>query len=223
MPLGLVKCSSDAGSNLKEVNNRPLPSFQNPHFQNEAKCTTFAPGKQHTNLWASSGFLGVPSLFRRYNPDLCLSGWFLASMPRDVIITLFLIIHPHCTILIALTCTNLLVKCSSDAGSNLKEVNNRPLPSFQNPHFQNEAKCTTFAPGKQHTNLWASSGFLGVPSLFRRYNPDLCLSGWFLASMPRDVIITLFLIIHPHCTILIALTLVHYFAYKQIQSIFVWL
>ena len=32
------------------------------------------PGKQHTNLWASCGFLGVLSLFRRYNLDLCLSG-----------------------------------------------------------------------------------------------------------------------------------------------------
>ena len=78
-------------------------------------------------------------------------------------------------------------------------------------------------PGKQHTNLWASCGFLGVPSLFRHYNLDLCLSGWFLASMSRGVIITLFHIIPPHCIILIALSLAHYCAYKQIQSIFVWL
>ena len=78
-------------------------------------------------------------------------------------------------------------------------------------------------PGKQHTNLWASCGFLGVPSLFRHYNLDLCLSGWSLASMSRGVIITLFHIIPPHCIILIALSLAHYCAYKQIQSIFVWL
>ena len=32
--------SSD-GSNFKEVKNSSLPSFKNPHFQNEAKCTIF--------------------------------------------------------------------------------------------------------------------------------------------------------------------------------------
>ena len=67
------------------------------------------PGKQHTNLWASCGFLGVPSLFRHYNLDLCLSGWFLASMSRGVIITLFHIIppslhHSNCTKFSALLC-----------------------------------------------------------------------------------------------------------------------
>ena len=47
--------------------------------------------------------------------------------------------------------TNALVDCDISSHStdinieqNMPKQRNRPLPSYKNPHFQNEAKCTTF-------------------------------------------------------------------------------
>ena len=40
----------------------------------QARLLTYCCELSHANLWVSCGSLGVLSLFRLYNLDLCLSG-----------------------------------------------------------------------------------------------------------------------------------------------------
>ena len=37
----LLKCRNNTPTVITQSDNRPLPSSKNPHFQNEARCTTF--------------------------------------------------------------------------------------------------------------------------------------------------------------------------------------
>ena len=161
--------------------------------------------------WLTKHLIGEGYFITVANPDLHISGVWGGGG------------HPHSEIRGTWSPKNIFFRpFRPHFGQNIREGSVPPPPRGPSPGSTTVLYCCK-PPGKQHTNLWASCGFLGVLSLFRRYNLDWCLSGWFLARMSRGVIITLFHIIHPHCIILIALSLAHYCAYKQIQSIFVWL